>query len=291
MKGKPDKSPRASVNSRCWSFIIWVAIGAFLIPFRLLSSPGWVIVELNTNPYGLMSMQTTFIQGNKVRIETSESVIILDLEAGDMSLVYPTRMVYWKGKPSEFRNGMMRTAEIQITSAIEQLPSYEREIQRKELENMLQLMSSDSLQMALISGISIRAAGLTDTIAGTRAECFEVFVDTVLYERVWVTRDIDPFSHIDQEAMQAMTRELTRPTVVSAYRESYVFSDLIRGGFVVRSILPTPIGESTTQVESFRNLEIRADLFLPPADYRPAGLIEIIQMGTAPSEGIKPPGM
>ncbi len=291
MNGKTNINAITAAFLRCCSIVSIVVFIAVIIPGQVFSAPGWVIVELNTNPYGLMSMQTTFIQGNKVRIETSESVIILDLEAGDMSLVYPTRMVYWKGKPSEFREGMIRTAEVQITSAIEQLPSHEREVQRKELEKMLQLMASDSMQSTLISGISIREAGLTDTIAGTLARCFEVFVDSVLYEKVWITRDIDPFSKVDQKAMKTMTRELTRPTVVSAYRESDVFTNLVHGGFVVKSVLPTSIGESVTHVESFRNMDIRADLFVPPVDYRPAGLIEIIQMGTAPTEGIMPPGM
>jgi hypothetical protein len=283
-----------SNSARCGIFsqvpVLLLAI-LLLLSGRATTQTGWVIVELNSNPYGLMSMQSTFIQGNKIRIDNNETIIILDLEAGDISLIYPTRMVYWKGKPSEFREGMIRTVEFQITSAIEQLPSHEREIQRKELERMISLMSSDSLQSGLIAGISIREAGIEDTIAGTRARCHEVYIDTVLYEKVWVTRDINPFGTIDLAYMQAMTRELTKPSIVSAYRESSDFLKLIEGGFVMRSVLPTPIGESVTQVESFRNINIRSDLFLPPGDYRPAGLIEIIQMGTTPSDGLKLPGV
>jgi hypothetical protein len=281
-------SVRALMRRQLPGFLLAIIL---LLSGRAESQTGWVIVELNSNPYGLMSMQSTFIQGNRIRIDNNETIIILDLEAGDISLIYPTRMVFWKGKPAEFREGMIRTVELQISSAIEMLPAHERDIQRRELDQMISLMSSDSLQTALIEGINIKATGQKDTIAGTLAHCYEVYVDTVLYEKVWVSRDIHPFNNIDLATMQAMSRELTKPSIVSAYRESPDFLKLIEGGFVMRSVLPTPIGESVTQVESYRNINIRPELFLPPIDYRPAALVEVIQMGTMPSDGLKPPGM
>jgi hypothetical protein len=249
---------------------------------------GWVIVEINQNSNGVMSMQSTFIQQDIVRIETNESIIILDIKNEEICLIYPTRMVFWKGKPSDFKEGMIQTIESQIVSLIEQLPFAEREANRIEMDSIISQMRSDSVVQLLPGNVFLSETGKSDTIAGYISSCYEILIDSTLYEKVWVTKSINPFDGIDLTRMMAMTRELTSPTVIGAYRESEEYLALIRDGFVMKSVLSTPLGESITKVASIRKMEIRPEIFLPPMDYRLAGLAEILQMTLHDFDQIKP---
>ncbi|MDP3461598.1 MAG: hypothetical protein Q8S18_02290 [Bacteroidales bacterium] len=249
---------------------------------------GWVIVEINQNSNGMMSMQSTFIQRDMVRIETNETIIILDLQKEEICLIYPTRMVYWKGNPSDFKESMVQTVESQIVTLIEQLPFAEREANRKEMDKIISQMRSDSVVQWLPGKLMLSETGKSDTIAGHLSYCYEIYIDSTLYEKVWVSNSVNPFAGIDLTRMMAMTRELTSPTVIGAYRESEEYLGLIRHGFVMKSVLSTPLGESTTKVESLRNIEIRPEIFLPPIEYRPAGLAEILQMTLHDFDQIKP---
>jgi len=258
---------------------------AMLLP--TLVEAGWLIVEINRNNFGSLSMQSTFIQQNMVRIETNESVIILNLEKEELTLIFPDKKVFWTGKPADFREGMIASAEVQITSLIEQMPEGERDKNRKEFDEMIRIMRSDTLKPVLPGLVRIDQTSRQDTIAGQLARCFNIYIDSTLYEKVWISRDVNPFAEIDLDRMLAMSRELTQPSIVSAYRESPEYLSLIRKGFVLRSVMPTPIGESTTQVESIRKTDIRMELFMPPTDYRPVGLTEVLQMTMNDFDGIK----
>lgn len=239
---------------------------------------GWLIIELNEDRFGNSSMQSTFIQDQKLRIETFNSTIIIDLDSAKLSFILPDRKVYWQGKPEVLREGIFSALENQLAVMMAQMPANERDAAQKELELLREPLHADSLENRFYEMISISETDETDSIAGYIAQRYGVVIDSAAFEQVWLTRQVKPYAHIDLKKLHSLIKIITKPGIVNTYRASDAYLELINEGLVLRSVIPTPMGESVSEVYSVREADIPADFFLPPPDYRPIGLTEFVQI-------------
>ncbi len=239
---------------------------------------GWLIIELNEDKFGNSSMQSTFIQDQKIRIETFNSTIIIDLDSSLLSFILPDRKVYWQGKPEVLRDGIFSALENQLAVMMAQMPDKEREAAQKELELLRNPADADSLENQFYEMISINETDETDSIAGYIAQKYMVVIDSTAFEQVWFTRQVKPYAHIDLKQMHHLIKIITKPGIVNTYRASDAYLELINDGLVLRSVIPTSMGDSVSEVYSIREADIPTDFFLPPQGYRPIGLTEFVQI-------------
>jgi hypothetical protein len=246
---------------------------------------GWLIVEINQDQYGSYTMQSTFIEGNMIRIETAESIVILDVDSSELCLVFPNKMLYWKGKPEELRKGIIETLEVQIQVMMQQLPASERQAFQNEFDTAMLSFGTESPTNDFYQLIEIKRMEEEDTIAGLQSTRYDIVIDSIHFEQVWLTNEVQPYGATELEAMLELTQIITKPTIVTAYRNSPDYIRLIKNGLVMRSVIPGPFGESISEVGTVREAKIPEILFQPPEDYRPAGLTEIIQIMLSDFEG------
>lgn len=246
---------------------------------------GWLIVEINQDLYGSYTMQSTFIEGNMIRIETAESIVILDIDSSELCLIFPSKMLYWKGKPEVLRNGIIETLEVQIQVMMQQLPASERQAFQNEFDTAMLSFGSDSLTHDFYKLIEIKKMDEEESIAGLRSTRYDIVIDSIHFEQVWLTNEVEPYATTELESMLELTQIITKPSIVTSYRNSPEYIRLIKNGLVMRSVIPGPFGESVSEVGTVREADIPDALFLPPEDYRPAGLTELIQIMLSGFEG------
>ena len=256
----------------------------FLIAFSLLFSAaifadkGWYIVEKSEDRFGNSSYQSTFFQNGLLRIENAQSIFILDLKLEKITLVFPQKLCYWKGNHDSLKAAFISSAEVQLRTTIAKLPVQEREIAEMEFEKIMLSMKSDTNMHQLPNHISIYKNGKDLSLSGYHSIGYDVRIDTVVYENVWFTELVKPYSAEDIRQIAKMTKIFTKPSFVSYYRTSEEWFSMMQNGFIMKSVVQTDIGESITLVESMKEITIPSALFEPPADYRLIGIDELIQI-------------
>lgn len=263
------------INQRC---IFLLLSFSFLFSGAVSANKGWYIVEKSEDRFGNSSYQSTFIQNGLMRIENAQSIFILDLKLEKITLVFPQKMCYWKGNHDSLKSAFISAVAIQLRTTIAQLPEQERETAETEFEKIMLSMSSDTNMHHLPNHISIYKNGIDLSLSGYHSIGYDVKIDTVVYEKVWFTEMVKPYSADDIRQIAKMTKIFTKPSVVSYYRTSEEWFTMMQNGFIMKSVLQTDIGESVTLVDSMKEISIPPALFEPPADYRLIGIDELIQI-------------
>ena len=237
---------------------------------------GWFIVEKSEDRYGNFSFQSIFIQDGKMRIENNQSIILLDVNSGKMTLIFSDKSTYWTGSYDTLRTSIIHHFETQLKISIAQLPYQERESAEADFDSIILVMKSDTLIKRLPSGIKFTPYDSVLTISGYKANGFQVMIDSNVNERIWITKQVAPYQSIDLQKVAAMTQIFTKPSIVSFYRQSEEWFDLIKNGIILKSVIPTPLGENTSITESIREVLIPAELFQSPVGYRQITVEELI---------------
>jgi hypothetical protein len=274
----PGKIIHNTIISKQNVFVLLIIGFSFLFSGTLFANTGWYIVEKSEDRFGNSSFQSTFIQNGLIRIENAQSIFILDLRLEKITLVFPQKMSFWSGNHDTLRLAFISAAEVQLRTTIAQLPEQEREAAQNEFEKIMSAMKSDSVFHQLPNQISISKNQQDLSLLGYHSTGYDIKIDTVIYEKVWFTDSVKPYSTEDIRQIARMTKIFTKPSVVSFYRASEEWFNLMQNGFIMKSIVPTDIGESITLVDSMKEIEIPTVLFEPPADYRQIGIDELIQI-------------
>jgi hypothetical protein len=239
---------------------------------------GWYIVEKSEDRFGNFSYQSTFIQDGMMRIENERSIFILNLNSEEVTLIFPQTMAYWTGKHDSLQEAIISTIEMQLKISMAQLSDTERQSAEIEYDTLLRAMRSDTIIHHLPDQIKFRENNIEMNLLGFQAKGFEVLIDTTVYEKVWVTDQITPYSAHDIRQIAKLTKVFTRPSIVTYYRTSEEWYEMMQHGLIMKSVVPTAIGESVTIVDSMKEINIPSAFFDAPPDYRRIGIIELIQL-------------
>lgn len=256
--------------------ILVVFILCFFVLPANFAFAGWYIVEKSEDRYGNLSYQSTFIQDGWMRIENNQSTIILDVNTGEMTMIFSDRSTYWSGSYVSLRTSIISHFETQLKVSIAQLPSQERQIAETEYDSIITKMKSDTLIKRLPEAIRITPYDSLLTISGYKANGYQVMIDTIVNERIWITNQIEPYQSIDLHKVASMTQIFTKPSSVTFYRQSEEYFQLIQKGVVLKSVIPTPLGDNITLTESIREVPIPNELFRIPSGYRKITVEELI---------------
>lgn len=243
-----------------------------------LCQAGWLIIERQEDRFGNSESQSIFIQDQQIRIETPESVFIIDLQQDLLTLVFPQKMFYWTGHPDTLRKALFDKLAVQVEVMLQHIAEYERDSARRTFDRqLLALKTGEQGFMTPIEPV-IKPEMRADTILGRLVNPYEIWSDTVLLERVWLSNDLDPYQQIDKEKLRKFTQLFSPPSRLSAFRQSEAFKNLTQHGIVMRSVMPFAYGESKTEVVVLRETNIPPVFFAPPADYRPASVEEVLEV-------------
>jgi hypothetical protein len=141
-----------------------------------------------------------------------------------------------------------------------------------------------------IPQIEIKNTGRKSVVNGFQTLEYEVKVDSILKERLWVTTDKTPYDEVNVDDMLALSRAINPRSLVSILSYSSDYVDLLKKGMVVKSIDYHVNGiRQTSQVKKIKQMDMDMTLFQPPAGYRHAEIAEIMLMDmNTPLPGLKP---
>lgn len=239
---------------------------------------GWLIIEKQEDRFGNSESQSIFIQDQQIRIETPESVFIIDLQRDLLTLVFPQKMFYWTGHPDTLRKALFDKLAIQVEVMLQHIAENERDSARRTFDRQLLALKSGEQGFMRAIEPTIKGENRNDTILGRLVTPYEILSDSILLEKVWLSNDVDPYSQIDKEKLRKFTQLFSPPSRVSAFRQSEGFKNLTQNRIVMRSVMPFAYGESKTEVVVLRETNIPAEFFAPPADYRPASVEEVLEV-------------
>ncbi len=238
---------------------------------------GWVITEKTENSLGMSSTQTTFIQNNKVRFESSTSVAIFDINTQKLIMIFPQYQVYWEGTAQEFSKSTTEAFENQLLQMIAKTTGETKELYKKmydDFKKQIENIGNDSLKLS----VKITATGKTDTILNYTAKEYQVVVNDSVKEYLWVTGEINPYDEIDYGKMIKFTKALNPYDPESAITASQPYVNLISKGMVLKSTEKHNGIEVVTEVTMIKHVDFNDDIFKAPPNYRKSNVTEIMQM-------------
>lgn len=255
---------------------------------RVEARAGWFIVEQKTDQFGNYGMQSTIISGNKVRFEHQTSTFIFDLDSNLTTVILPGQKVYWRGHHDTLGAAFFAHLEIQIELMIAQLPNNEREKATAELQTLVSLLHTAHPDSLLPEHFRIQPSDSLRLISGYPSRKYLFKVDSTIIEEIWVTSAVKPWSTIDLRKLNHMLRLFSKPSLYSAYRLSEEWLSMLSNGLLMRSVAPSTLGNSVMEVSLIRELSVRDEVFLPPAEYRQAGIEEMINIIMSGNNAIIP---
>jgi len=239
---------------------------------------GWVISEVSYDKFGNRQFQTTFIQNNLIRYETESSVAIINLNSGEITLLFGMYKLYWQGSIEEFKKGTLEVFEKKLLKMIETAEPDQREVaidliaeMRKGLVAKEMDTISDNLNLTIIR------TDIIENIAGFNAFKYNIAIEDSVVESIWITDSINPYIDIDIESMISFTNELKPNKDRNDIDGSSEYLKLINKGLAVKSQERNPHGGYyTTEITHIIETQINDEIFQYPPNYRKALLTEIM---------------
>jgi len=258
-----------------------IVYALFIIPLLMFSTTvrgGWVISEVSSDQFGNKSHQTTFLQNNKVRYESELSIAILDLDKELITLVFPVQKVYWTGTADEFRKGTREAFEAQMKSLIEEASADQKDTYQQFYHDILtKIETRDTVRVE--THVSIKDLNIVDTIESYIVHGYNVYVDSVLNEKIWISFNEAPFQKVDLHKLMDFTSQMAPMNNGVNVSNSDQYINLVQKGLVVKTEkyfnghLAT-----TTKLTLAKEGKISDTFFSAPPMYRKASITEVLEM-------------
>jgi hypothetical protein len=258
-----------------------IVYALFIIPLLMFSTTvrgGWVISEVSSDQFGNKSHQTTFLQNNKVRYESELSIAILDLDKELITLVFPVQKVYWTGTADEFRKGTREAFEAQMKSLIEEASADQKDTYQQFYHDILtKIETRDTVRVE--THVSIKDLNIVDTIESYIVHGYNVYVDSVLNEKIWISFNEAPFQKVDLHKLMDFTSQMAPMNNGINVSNSDQYINLVQKGLVVKTEkyfnghLAT-----TTKLTLAKEGKISDTFFSAPPMYRKASITEVLEM-------------
>ena len=253
----------------------------FLILLLIIPSvsyAGWVITEESTDSFGNKLVQTVFIQNNLIRYETPSSIAIIDLNTNFITIVFSQYKVFWSGTIDELKVSSLETYKKQMEEIISSLPPSERvEFDSIYLEIEKQILDTST-------NIPSRNFELVETnneeeILGYKAIKYNILSDSIVIESIWHTTDVQPYNDVNIHRMLAFMNQLNSSSGKAILTQLDEYFNLVKSGMLLKSVEYLPDGRTYEAiVTNIRDVNIVADFFLPPKNYRNTTLSDILDL-------------
>ncbi len=259
------------------TIIVWMTILLFAVPQQLKA--GWVISEQSSDAFGNKSFYTTFIQDSIIRFDKPTSISIINFNSKQVTLIFAQHRSYWQGTVADLKRTTTQMAEQQMQKLLAYAPINQKEKIKQVLESFKNTdETSDSLRT--FPEVTVRRTGKTDTIIGYPAAEYEITIDSVVKQHVWVTQKIKPYHKADIERIMAFSKALNPFAIENSLSHSKDYLKLLENGFILKSVNYTYDGKLVVQVKKIRQMNIPEAIFQIPAGYMKTSIENVMILDT-----------
>ena len=260
------------------TIIVWMTILLFAGPQQLKA--GWVISEQSSDAFGNRSFYTTFIQDSIIRFDKPTSISIINFNRNLVTLIFAQHRSYWQGTATDLNRTTTQMAEQQMQKLLAYAPINQKEKIKQALENFKKIDETpDSLRT--FPKVTVKKTGKTDTIIGYPAAEYEITIDSVVKQHIWVTQKIKPYHKADIERVMAFGKALNPFAIENSLSHSKDYLKLLENGLILKSVNYTSDGNKlVTQVKKIRQMSIPVAIFQIPAGYTETSIENVMILDT-----------
>ncbi len=278
---------------------IWIAL-LFLICAQTAEA-GWVIDEKSSDSFGNQSFSSTFIQDSIIRFDKPTSINIINLNQKIITLIFAQHRAYWKGTAEDLSKSTTRMAEEQMTKLLAYAPEQKIQAIKHALEQLKKNQTKpDSLK--LFPQVVVKKTNHSETIIGYPAVEYEIIIDSVIKQKVWVTSKIKPYSKSDIQRIMAFNKAMSPFAIEHSLNRNKAYMKLLMEGFILKSVNYSSDGNKlVTRVTRIRKMNIPEAIFQIPPGYVQSSLENIMMLdmknnildpkNIAPDNGISNDGL
>lgn len=267
--------------------IVLKRIQVILLLFTLLAIngySGWVLtVRESHSDSDAATTMVIYFQENKIKLVESDLTTIFDLNQQIITFLKPQIQLYWRGTLEDYRIEVNETLGLMINIEVEKLPVDQQEEARKMFETMMRIMESPDTSSSI--DIYVRETGENENILGYETQKYQVFLNGVIIEDLWIPQELDVSNDLDLEKYLSLICQLSTGFEYDIYYQTTAeYSQLIKDKYILRS-KEYRIGYQTVcEVIEIREESLNESNFLPPPDYKSVTLSELGIINTGDEE-------
>jgi hypothetical protein len=244
---------------------------------------GWVIVEITTHGDADNRIENTlYIQNNIIKSVDNDHEIIFDLNNWQLTIINQSLEGYWRGAPAKYLEFMKTSTINYLEEMMVNADPDEKEILKVLYDDLLLDMGQNGDVVSFVGELPVEIV-MTDNqdrLLGYRANQFRVYVDGLMAEEIWLTREIKIDDEYDYQKFRVFIDEMSLGGLFQDYRSADSYVHLMKTGLPLRTLEETDDGTvSITEVISIEKKDIASTLFLPPSAFRRMSLadLELVQ--------------
>ena len=240
----------------------------FIVPLLIClcytTMADWKIVQIvRSSEEGEYEM-VIYIQNNKIRTQSQDFDMIIDLDQNYMIYINHYGKKYWEGSKDSFKQEMEAFME---KSMKEMMGEEGYEEYKKSIDNIEGLEGE-------MEEIKIVVDGAIEELAGFKGEKFKVFENGQLVKELWLCKEIQVMDEMDFTLLDQFFGQEQE----SDYSESEEYNNMLKeNGFPIKEISYS-YGEvmEETELKEATELNLQASTFTAPKDYQKVGIMEVM---------------
>lgn len=251
--------------------------GTILLFFILITKvhSGWILtIENYDSDSEEIRSHLVYFQENKIKIVEPDLTTILDLNKNIITFLKPQICMFWNGTLEDYRKEVKETFELMIDLEVQKLPVEKQEEARRTFETMMRIMEQPDTTSFL--DIFIRETAEKDTILNYETTKFQVFLNGVITEDLWISDKLDVSTDFNQKKYLHLLSQLSAGFENElVYQTSDQFIRSIKDTYVLRSKKYKIGYQTVNEVVEMRQESLDGAIFLPPGNYKPGTLTEL----------------
>jgi len=226
----------------------------------------WKIVQIvRSSEEGEYEM-VIYIQNNKIRTQSQDFDMIIDLDQNYMIYINHYGKKYWEGSKDSFKQEMEAFMEKSMKEMMGQ-EGYEE--YKKTLDETIEGLEGE------MGKIEIVVDGAIEELAGFKGKKFKVYENGELMEEVWLCEELQLFDDMDITLLDDFFGQQVGE---QDYSQSEEYTNMLKeNGFPIKEITYS-YGElmEETVLKEATELDLPASTFTAPKDYRKVGIMEVM---------------
>ncbi|UCG27780.1 MAG: DUF4412 domain-containing protein [Bacteroidales bacterium] len=255
------------------TFITGILFVFFMLPTD--SNAGWIIryKSYDTDTEQVVNY-LIYIEDNMVKQVTNDLVTIFDLNDNRVTFLRPEIHMYWSGTLEEYWEEVNRTLKLMIEIEVEKLPEDQQEQARKLFQNMMKIMEDPDTSSVL--DVFIRETAEKDTIIGYEVLKYQVFLNGVLKEDIWIAENLNTLPNLDLRKFVNFQRKLSEGFENELfYQATDEYGRILDDYFILKTKDYQYGYQTVNEVVEMREEDFDISEFLPPSNYKTVSLSEL----------------
>jgi hypothetical protein len=228
--------------------------------------------------YGIKETRTYTIASNYLKISDGHFDFIYDGESKQIRIVNHSIKAFYMGSFEDYKTDLRMLMDIDSESADRVLPqswfySFGQLLLSRIAENRVE-------QRQTAAAIKVRNTGNSRSIAMEDAREYEVYLDTVLMERIWLAREVNLRNEIDFIGSLNFFRGIEGSVLAKANQlDVSAFEQLAFQGFPMKIVQLDNLGMESYTEECLMVQKQDIDIertFFPSSGYAQRTLVDII---------------